>query len=190
MIVREAMRDSWRAPCPLVAKESTMPAYKHILVATDFSASAERALELAIELAVTCDAKLTLFHASWLPPAAYAAYGTHTEGIDWHADDVARAARQTLEDALARARERYPQAESAVAFGDACHAILESVVERGVDLVVMGTHGRRGLSHAVLGSVAEKIVRLSPVPVLTVSAEADRRASARSSTSGTDAIEK
>lgn len=163
-----------------------MLSFKHILVATDFSASAGRGLELAIEIAAKCGAKLTLFHSSWLPPAAFAAYGTHAEGIDWHADDVARAARKTLEDALARARERYPEAESAVAFGEPWHAILESVVERGVDLVVMGTHGRRGLSHAVLGSVAEKVVRLSPVPVLTVSAEAERRASERSSNSGTE----
>ena len=84
-----------------------------------------------------------------------------------------------------RARKRYPRAESAVAFGEAWHAIRESVVERGVDLVAMGTHGRRGLSHATLGSVTEKIVRLSPVPVLTVSAEAERRASERFSNSGT-----
>ena len=166
-----------------------MLSFKHILVATDFSASAGRALELAIEIAAKCGAKLTLFHASWLPPAAYEAYGTHAEGIDWHADDVARAARKTLEDALAGARERYPEAESAVAFGEPWHAILESVGARGVDLVVMGTHGRQGLSHAVLGSVAEKVVRLSPVPVLTVSAEAERRAK-RSSNSGTDATEK
>ena len=69
-----------------------MLAFKHVLVATDFSATAERALELAIEIAAKCGAKLTLFHSSWLPPAAYAAYGTHAEGIDWHADDVARAA--------------------------------------------------------------------------------------------------
>ena len=54
-----------------------MLAFKHILVPTDFSAPAERALDLAIQIAATFDAKLTLFHSSWLPPAAYAAYGTH-----------------------------------------------------------------------------------------------------------------
>lgn len=167
-----------------------MLAFKHILVPTDFSAPAERALDLAIQIAATFGAKLTLFHSSWLPPAAYAAYGTHVGGIDWRADDVARAARKTLEDALARARARYPAAESAVAFGEPWSTILECIEARAVDLVVIGTHGRQGLAHAVLGSVAEKIVRLSPVPVLTVSAEAVHQASERSSNSGTSATAK
>jgi nucleotide-binding universal stress UspA family protein len=148
--------------------------FKRILVATDFSPSAERALELAMEIGRASGATITLFHASWLPPAAFGDYGAHAEGINWHADDVARAARKTLEDALARARARYPATESAVAFGEPWRAILEAITERNIDLVVMGTHGRRGLSHLVLGSVAEKIVRLSPVPVLTVTAEAAR----------------
>lgn len=167
-----------------------MLAFKHILVATDFSASAERALDLAIPIAALCGAKLTLFHSSWLPPAAYAADSAHAEGIDWHDDDVARAARRTLEDALAGARARYSVAESAVAFGEPWQTILESIDERAVDLVVIGTHGRKGLAHAVLGSVAEKIVRLSPVPVLTVSAEAERRGRKCSATRGVNATAK
>jgi nucleotide-binding universal stress UspA family protein len=151
-----------------------MTDFKRILVATDFSPPAERALELAMEIGGTSGATITLFHASWLPPAAFAEYGAHAEGIDWHADDVARAAKKTLDDALARARAKYPSTDSAVAFGEPWRAILEAIAERGIDLVVMGTHGRRGLSHLVLGSVAEKIVRLSPVPVLTVTADAAR----------------
>jgi nucleotide-binding universal stress UspA family protein len=147
-----------------------MTAFKHVLVPTDFSEPASRALALALDMVAGSGAKLTLFHASWLPPEAFSAYGTHAEGIDWRADDVARAARKTLEQALSRARERYPETASAVAFGDPWHAILDAIAEHGVDLVVMGTHGRRGLSHAILGSVAEKVVRLSPVPVLTVPA--------------------
>lgn len=159
---------------------STMNTFKHILVPTDFGEAAGHALECAIEIAAKCGAKLTLFHASWLPPAAYEAYGAHAAGIDWRADDVARAARKTLEDALERTRQRYPKVESEVAFGEPWHAILESVAARDVDLVVMGTHGRRGLSRAVLGSIAEKIVRLAPVPVLTVSAGPERRVTERS----------
>jgi nucleotide-binding universal stress UspA family protein len=52
--------------------------------------------------------------------------------------------------------------------GAAWRQILLASEETGADLVVMGTHGRQGLSHALIGSVAEKVVRLSPVPVLTV----------------------
>lgn len=146
-----------------------MAAFTHVLVPTDFSEAAERAVDLAIEVATTYGAKLTLFHASWLPPDAYAAYAKHGEGNDWSSDAVARAARRTLEAAYERVKARYPRTESAVAFGDPWHRILECAAERGVDLIVMGTHGRRGLAHAVLGSVAEKVVRSAAVPVLTVS---------------------
>jgi nucleotide-binding universal stress UspA family protein len=153
-----------------------MHSINHILVPTDFSELAAGALDMAIELAEKYGAKLTLFHSSWLPPAAYDVYGAHGEGIEWRADDIARAARSTLADALASAKLRYPSTESAVAFGEPFQRILESVKELDIDLIVMGTHGRRGLSHVLLGSVAEKVVRLSPVPVLTVSALAERRA--------------
>lgn len=152
-----------------------MAAFTHVLVPTDFSEAAERAVELAIEVASTHGARLTLFHASWLPPDAYAAYAVHADGNDWSSDAVARAARKTLEAALARVRARYPSAESAVAFGEAWHRILECADQRGADLIVMGTHGRRGLAHAVLGSVAEKVVRSAKVPVLTVSSREGER---------------
>lgn len=152
-----------------------MAAFTHVLVPTDFSEAAERAVDLAIDVAEKYGARLTLFHASWLPPDAYAAYADHGGGSDWSSDAVAAAARKTLETALATVRARYPSAESAVSFGEPWHQILESAAERGADLIVMGTHGRRGLAHAVLGSVAEKVVRGATVPVLTVSNREDGR---------------
>ena len=75
-------------------------------------------------------------------------------------------------------QERYPKTESAHVCGELWRAILEIATERDVDLIVMGTHGRRGLSRLFLGSIAEKVVRLSPVPVLTVSTEAEKKARA------------
>jgi universal stress protein A len=53
------------------------------------------------------------------------------------------------------------------------HGVVEAINELGVDLVIMGTHGRRGLSRLTLGSVAERVVRLAPVPVLTVHAPSE-----------------
>lgn len=147
-----------------------MAAFTHVLVPTDFSDAAERAIDIAIEIATKYGARLTLFHASWLPPDAYAAYAVHAEGDDWSSDAVASAARRTLAAALASVRARYPQTESAVAFGEPWHQILECASGLGADLIVMGTHGRRGISHAVLGSVAEKVVRSASVPVMTVRA--------------------
>jgi nucleotide-binding universal stress UspA family protein len=63
-----------------------------------------------------------------------------------------------------------------LAHGEPWKQILEIAKERMADIIVMGTHGRRGLSRVFLGSVAEKVVRLSPVPVMTVPGKTDRRA--------------
>ncbi|MDB4937725.1 MAG: Universal stress protein family [Labilithrix sp.] len=167
-----------------------MLAFKRILVPTDFSAAADRALDFAIDIATISRARITLFHASWLPPDAFADYGWHANGIDWHADEIATAARKTLDEALARARARYPNTDSGVSFGEPWRAILDFVEEHGIDFVVMGTHGRRGLSHLVLGSVAEKVVRLSPVPVLTVRAEAARETARAAPPLSTPAVAK
>jgi nucleotide-binding universal stress UspA family protein len=65
-------------------------------------------------------------------------------------------------------QQKLPQAKAILRSGVPWREILSAVEDVAADLVVMGTHGRRGVSHALLGSVAEKIVRLSPVPVLTV----------------------
>ena len=163
-----------------------MTPFKHVLVPTDFGESADRALALAIDIASQSGAKITLIHV-WFVPAAYSAYG---QGVYWPSDDIERAAKATLEKALAKAKELYPKTESALVFGQPWRAILALATERDVDLIVMGTHGRRGLSRLFLGSVAEKVVRLSPVPVLTVSTEAERKAKALALAQGADAMEK
>ena len=86
---------------------------------------------------------------------------------------------QQLEDTLAKVKVTAPRATEETARGVPWREILASIERHRPDLVVMGTHGRRGLPRMVLGSVAEKIVRMSPIPVLTVSAEAERDARAR-----------
>ena len=64
--------------------------------------------------------------------------------------------------------ERCPSARGVLRQGVAWEQILENAKEAGADLLVIGTHGRRGVAHAFLGSVAVKVVRASPIPVLTV----------------------
>jgi len=75
--------------------------------------------------------------------------------------------RQAFDDYLVRARARGP-AEATLAEGVPHVEIVRLAGEIGADLVVMGTHGRTGLQHVLLGSVAERVVRSSPVPVLVV----------------------
>jgi nucleotide-binding universal stress UspA family protein len=150
-----------------------MTAFQHILVPTDFGEPSSRALDVAIALASKFDSKLTLLHVSWLPVTAHITYG---EGLPWPTDAYAQEGEKELAKVASYARERFSRLESVVVKGEPWEEILRTAKERGADLIVMGTHGRRGLSRAFLGSVAEKVVRLSPIPVLTVSGKADRQA--------------
>lgn len=137
--------------------------FNSILVPTDFSEPAEQATLLAVSFAQKFDAKLTLLHVYELPPV----YG-YGEALAWPAEDYAREAQKSLDAALGKLEVLYPRAEGALDVGRASERILAIAKDRNVDLIVMGTHGRRGLAHVFLGSVAEKVVRRSPVPVLTV----------------------
>jgi nucleotide-binding universal stress UspA family protein len=150
-----------------------MTSFTHILVPTDFGEAADRALDFAIDIASKFDAKLTVFHVSGVPAFAYAFYA---EGLSWPTNEMTKGATTELDTFLHGVKERYPKAEGVVVSGEPWLAILEAAKKQGADLIVMGTHGRRGISRVLLGSVAEKVVRLSPVPVLTISGKADQMA--------------
>ena len=153
-------------------RAAIMNAFRHVLVPIDFGVPSERALDLALDLAQKEGAKVTLLHAYSLPLLAYG------EGIVWPIEEFRQSAQKTLDDALARAKARYPRVEGVLVYGEPREKILEAVDKHGIDLIVMGTHGLRGLSRAFFGSVAERIVRVSPVPVMTVSGTGARAAAA------------
>ena len=156
-----------------------MSLFKHILVPIDFAGPSERALGLALKLARTLDSRVLLLHVASLP-ATY--YGLYAEGLAWPVDELKSEARAALDKALAGARERYPKVDSRMVGGQIWESVLETVKERGADLIVMGTHGRHGLARAMLGSVAEKVVRHAPVPVLTVGMSTESWADAHDET--------
>ena len=142
--------------------------FETILVPTDGSDGAERAVDLAFDVATSHDSALhtvSVVDAGRLP--------VDTDGDAWL---VERALERDAERAIADVRERADAAgvpvESAMLYGRPAEAIREYVDDTDVDLVVLGTHGRRGLDHALLGSVTERVVRTAPVPVLTVRASA------------------
>jgi nucleotide-binding universal stress UspA family protein len=144
-----------------------MSTFRHILAPVDFEPCSKRALEIAIDLALQFDAKLTLLHA-WDVPA-YIFASPYVAPDIW--ESMGEAAKQQLEVTLADVRKRVPRAESALTRGSAGPEVIAAVEKLKADLVIVGSHGRRGLSRVFLGSVAEKIVRGSPVPVLTVHGE-------------------
>ena len=139
--------------------------FRCILVPIDFGEPSRKALELAVGLAKTYGSSLTILHTFEFP--AYASVGSLEVGADL-LSPVRDAAKDELDRELSDLRRQLPSAQGVLVMGVADEEILGAIREYRADLVVMGTHGRRGLSHALLGSVAEKVVRMSPVPVLTV----------------------
>jgi nucleotide-binding universal stress UspA family protein len=138
---------------------------QRILVAHDFGDASDEALKFAIGLAEKLGARVTVLHAYEVP-----VYG-FPEGVALTAD-VAGQIRTVTSDALDRivrdAARPGLDLHGTLRQGPAWSEITAAATELHADLVVIGTHGRRGLAHALLGSVAEKVVRTAPCPVLTV----------------------
>jgi nucleotide-binding universal stress UspA family protein len=134
-----------------------------ILLATDFSEPAKHALRLACSLARDYDAHLIVLHVAVPPPMVYG------EGILPPDPEVlAREAREQLD--RLQFRDTNLHVERRFEEGDATTEILRVAAETRADLIVMGTHGRTGLSRLLMGSIAEQVVRRAPCSVLTVKA--------------------
>jgi nucleotide-binding universal stress UspA family protein len=145
-------------------KEENMTV-QHILVPLDFSADADQALEYAIVLASTLQARLTLLHVLLtVPPWSE---GDRGRGLP---EDYLRQLAAEVQQGLATRQQRVQDAglegHSLLVYGVPFQGILDTAREQKVDLIIMSTHGRTGLKHVLLGSVAEKVVRLAPCPVL------------------------
>jgi nucleotide-binding universal stress UspA family protein len=143
-----------------------------ILVPMDFSPHAERAFRYATTLAQRFGATLGLLHVvedpfvsgAWSPEV-------YVPNIVELLDGLIASAEQRLAAFKQSASALGLTAGTVVITGRPAHDIVEYAKEGGFDLIVMGTHGRTGLSHAVMGSVAERVVRKAPCPVLTVHAQ-------------------
>jgi nucleotide-binding universal stress UspA family protein len=143
-----------------------MPLPRNILVATDFSEHADHALDYAAELAARLDATLHLVHAIAVSPM-----GVPEVGVAYSAmmiETFTKNAQAALEARAARYRGRVSLAPVTLEIGDARDVIDRAAEQIGADLIVMGTHGRRGIRRVLLGSVAEAVVRSAPCPVLTI----------------------
>jgi len=148
-----------------------MLSLRKVLVPIDLTPAATRVLEQAQEFAAKFSASIDLLHV-WTPPSMLApealvtGVGTAQQPfLEW----VANNARQQLSLFESHAQSAgFSIAHSYCELGDPATSIIEHAASGGYDLLVMGTHGRTGLSHALLGSVAEKVVRRAPCAVLTV----------------------
>jgi nucleotide-binding universal stress UspA family protein len=141
-------------------------AFRSILVPVDYSEPSRRALELALSLSES--AEVTVVHA-WDRPSYVG------EQQIAHADGSRRSLSELIrENAEREMTEFLARVSSGKAFkhrlltGDPVTAIIGEASKPGYDVLVVGTHGRTGMTKLLLGSVTEKLIRLSPIPVLTV----------------------
>lgn len=149
--------------------------YRRILVPVDGSATSSQGLQEAIALASLCGAQLRLVHVVDEMSLALAmdAYSSHVG--DW-LEVLREGGQKILEQAVGTARAAGIEAESCMfdsLVGSINDLILAEARRWNADLIVLGTHGRRGPTRWVLGSTAENIVRRAPVPVLLVRAPSD-----------------
>jgi len=141
----------------------------NILCPVDYSVFSEKALTYAIELATRFQAKLYLLHVldirfldvnnpelPYIPPAN----SISAETIDMLKSRLLKSVNEETQGKIS--------VEAVVVQGVPFAEIIRTAKELHIDLIVIGTHGRTGLAHAVMGSVAEKVVRKAPCPVLTI----------------------
>ena len=142
------------------------PRFTTILAATDFSAASEQAVSYAASLALEFGATLHLLHVVPDPILAAAWSEAYAYDLDKLGERLRRDAERHLAEQAARIEGIVVTHDAVI--GRPAGMIAALAGERGVDLIVMGTHGRSGVSHLFMGSVAERVVRSAPCPVLTV----------------------
>jgi nucleotide-binding universal stress UspA family protein len=159
--------------------EIDMTAIARIVVPVDFSAHADRAIEYAVTLGKQFGACVELFHVVEDP------FASGGWGSEVYLSDLDGLRERALEEARTRLEARRTMIPAGglplvatVRMGHVAQTIVEYAKDAGADLIVMGTHGRTGLAHFIIGSVAERVVRLAPCPVLTVGGVPAERAHA------------
>ncbi|HMB53004.1 MAG TPA: universal stress protein [Thermoanaerobaculia bacterium] len=159
-----------RAPCPVLSihPDDTARPIRTLLVPTDFSPQAEEAARVAEALLCAGGepAKLILLHAFHLP-IEYTAYGPIPTSTHYMRDAGADAEAR-LDEAAEKLRREGLEVEVVAQEGYAPEVIVDAAERHAVDLIAMGTHGRTGLAHLLLGSTAERVVQHAGCPVMTV----------------------
>ncbi|MCU1276655.1 MAG: universal stress family protein [bacterium] len=148
-----------------------LPAIEKILVPVDFSDTSRRALDLAATFAKAFGARVELLHV-WAPPQMVPlplVIMTSAAEQPMTLEELARSTTCTqMEELVEPLRKQGISARARVAVGSPAYEVVELATVGHFDLIVMGTHGRGGLARALLGSVAERVVRRAQCPVLTV----------------------
>jgi nucleotide-binding universal stress UspA family protein len=147
-------------------KEFAMQHFKKILFAVDLSEVSPKLVPYVKEMAVTFGAEVHLLFVARILQHFTSIYVPHPSVNKFEAEVVKGAEKRLQEFVDEHFRDDSPKAQ--VVLGDPAAEILNYAQTEGIDLIIIGTHGRKGLEHIIFGSVAERVVKKSPVPVLTV----------------------
>lgn len=137
-----------------------------VLVATDFSACARRALAYGVYVARIWSAHMDLLHVVEMQPGLELDASVPDSLVELRRKESER----LLGDLVSRVKREGPSVDGRLRQGIPSEQISQAALEQGADLVVVGTHGRTGLDHILLGSTAERVIKQTPCPVLTVRA--------------------
>jgi len=149
-----------------------MRSFANILVAVDFSDSSNNAFQLALSMAEKFGSHLVVLHVINEPIDLRGFYVPHIS-YEKLEEEIAEGAEKMMESFSRQHIVGFTDFETMIVPGLPHEQILQQAEETGADLIVMGTHGRSGLDHVLFGSTAEKVVRKSKTPVLTVRLEED-----------------
>lgn len=142
---------------------------QHILVATDFSNASHLAIDAAAMLAQALGASVTLLHVYDIAPFAFSAVPVQQSDVIAQASDINLRILGELQRLREERLAKVAQVKTVVLeHSSPADGICEQAKEINADLIIVATHGRTGLAHLLLGSVAEKVVRHAPCPVLTL----------------------
>jgi universal stress protein A len=146
-----------------------MKLFQRIIVATDLSPASEPALKEAIGLAKENGAELLIAHA-YQPPSVVEAQSISAGVYEEWDQSIRAGVKVRLQELVESAAKEGVQAKSLILTGAPYEAIAEAARSKDADLVVLGTHGRKGVSRFFLGSVAARVISTAPCPVMTVRA--------------------
>jgi nucleotide-binding universal stress UspA family protein len=141
--------------------------FKTILFASDFSEGSDFAFQSALSLARKFDSKLIIIHIINEPVDLRGFYVPHIS-FDKLEEEIEQGAEKLMEKFCRTNMHDFNNFETYVLPGIPYDEIIKKAVEFNANLIVLGTHGRTGLDHVLFGSTAEKVVRKSPIPVMTI----------------------
>jgi len=144
-----------------------MKEFKKILFPVDLSESSDKILPYVQSMAKKLDSKIYILFAARVFDYFTSIYVPHPS-INKFEKEIIEGAEKRLYEFVDAHFKEFPGTKTVVVAGDAAEKIVEYIEDQNIDLVIMGTHGRKGMDKVIFGSVAERVVKTSPAPVMVV----------------------